>query len=102
MAADRRTGVKQLSRLEVIQPLPREFGHPITILPWCREALAAIDNPSVLMILVILVRQSSKSQFMLSATVSELLTMPNAYVLYVAANEIQVQAVYDGSCVPRW
>jgi hypothetical protein len=47
------------------------------------------------MILVMLVRQSGKSQFMLSAAVSELLTMPNAYVLYVATSEKQAQAVYE-------
>jgi hypothetical protein len=39
--------VKQLC-LEVIQSLPGEFVRPITILPWWREALEAIDNPSEL------------------------------------------------------
>ena len=87
--------IPTLTRLEVVEALPGEFGQPITVLPWWRELLEALDDPALMLLIVLLTRQSGKSQSAFHMGASELLTRRNAFVLYVAAAEHQAGAVFE-------
>jgi hypothetical protein len=82
------------SRLAIVEQLTNEYGKPLVILPWWREAFAALDDPEIRELILWLMRQSGKSQWMAAAAVSELLITPGAYVVFLAAAEHQAAAVY--------
>jgi hypothetical protein len=91
--------VKALSRLEIVRALPGEFGQEIVLLPWWRALVAAIEDPAVLMLLVLLIRQSGKSQAMLNNAVAEMLVRDRAHVLFVAASSDQAVTIYQRKLV---
>jgi hypothetical protein len=84
-----------LTRLEIIEQLPGEFGQEVTVLPWWREAIEAIVDPVILMLLLLFIRQSGKSQLMNHVGVSELLTVPSAHILFVAASTDQATTIFE-------
>jgi hypothetical protein len=84
-----------LTRLQIVEALPGEHGQPIVVHEWMRDLLAALDNPAIVLLLLLLTRQSGKSTAMLHSAVSELFCRRGAYVVYAAAAEHQASAVYE-------
>ena len=84
-----------LTRLEIVEALPGEYGQPIVVLPWWRELLAAVDDPVRKLLLLMLTRQNGKTQCMFSLGVSECLTVENALVLAVSAAGHQLESVFE-------
>lgn len=84
-----------LSRMQIVEALPGEYGQRVTVLPWWCELLAAMDNPTIVLLLLLLTRQTGKSQAMLHTGVSELFCRRGAYVQHVAASERQAMSVFE-------
>jgi hypothetical protein len=84
-----------LTRLDIIQRLRNEHGRPLRLLPWWTAALAELDDPNVREILLWLVRQAGKSQFLAAVAASELLTRPGSYTVYVSASADQAMAIFS-------
>lgn len=83
-----------LTRDQVLDHLTNEVGEPLVILPWWREAFAALDDPTKLELILRLIRQTGKSQLLAAIAQTELLCVPNSYTVLVAASEAQQQAIY--------
>jgi terminase large subunit-like protein len=81
-------------RLAIISKLRGEYGQRLEILPWWADAIRALDDPAIRMLLLSLVRQSGKSQLLAALAVSELFLVPNAYVMLVTASETQATSVF--------
>jgi len=81
-------------RLDIVGRLRGEFNQPLVVNEWWRDALRALDNPTIHEVALSLVRQSGKSQFLAAAAISELFVKPNAFVLYVAASEGQATSIF--------
>ena len=83
-----------MTRLELAARLTGEYGQPLAIPPWWRDAFAALDNPAITELLIGLPRQAGKTQCLAAMAISELLLRPGAYVIMAAASERQAAATY--------
>ncbi len=86
--------MKALTRADVFTRLTNERGKPLRMLRWWHDALVALDKPDVREILLWLVRQAGKSQFLAAVGASELLTVRDSYTIFVAASAEQAQAIF--------
>jgi hypothetical protein len=84
-----------MTRLELASCLTGEYGQPLQIPAWWRDAFAALDNPAIKELLVWRPRQSGKSQCLAAMAIAELLLRPNSHVVMAAASEKQVAAIYS-------
>jgi hypothetical protein len=82
-------------RLDVVRLLRNEFDQPPILLDWWRQAFEKLDEPTVHELVLSLVRQSGKSQFLAAAAWSNLLTQRDSYVLFVSASERQATAIFN-------
>jgi hypothetical protein len=76
-----------MNRLELADRLTGEYGQPLEIPLWWRDAFAALDDPAIREILLWRPRQSGKSQALAALAITELLLRPGAYVVMAAASE---------------
>jgi hypothetical protein len=83
-----------LDRMAVIERLTNEAGERVTILPWWRLVLDALDDPAKYEFILNLIRQVGKTEFLKCAGTSELLCRPNSYTVMVSASATQQQALY--------
>jgi hypothetical protein len=83
-----------MNRLLLASRLTGEYGQPLELQPWWREAFAALDNPAINELLIWRPRQSGKSQLLAALAITELLLRPGAYVVMAAASEKQAAAIY--------
>jgi len=83
-----------MNRLELAVRLTGEYGQPLEIPPWWRDAFGALDDPAIREILLWRPRQSGKSQCLAALAITELLLRPGAYVIMAAASEKQAAAIY--------
>jgi hypothetical protein len=83
-----------MNRLELVSRLTGEYGQPLQLPPWWREAFEALDNPAINELLIWRPRQSGKSQCLAAMAIAELLLRPGAYVIMAAASEKQAAAIY--------
>src|SRR5438132_1257590 len=84
-----------MDRLVLVSRLTGEYGQPLQVLPWWREAFTALDNPVIRELIISLPRQSGKSQCLAAMAITELLLRPGAHVVMAAASEKQAGAIYD-------
>jgi hypothetical protein len=82
------------SRRQVIDALPGERGQRLVVLPWWADALTALDNHAIREVILLLVRQAGKSQLLMAMAITELMLVPNSYIVLVAASEAQQHALY--------
>ncbi len=83
-----------MNRLEVIQRLPGEQG-PLVLLDWWRRGLIALDDPRIREIMLLLARQTGKSQFAAACAASELMCRPGSFTLLVSASEGQQRMIFE-------
>jgi hypothetical protein len=83
-----------LTRAEVLSKLTNETGRPIVQLSWWARAWAAFDDPSVLQLLLLVVRQAGKSTFAAAVALVVLLTVEGSYIVFIAASEPQAQSIF--------
>ena len=83
-----------MTRLELARHLTGEYGQPLVIPAWWREAFAALDDPAIRELLLWRPRQSGKSQCLAALAITEVLLRPDAYVVMAAASETQAAAIY--------
>jgi len=83
-----------MNRLELAARLTGEYGQPLEIPPWWREAFQALDNPAIKELLIGCPRQAGKTQCLAAMAITELLLRPGAYVVMAAASEKQAAATY--------
>lgn len=83
-----------MTRRDLAARLTGEYGQPLAIPPWWRDAFAALDDPAIREILLSRPRQSGKTQCLAALAITELLLRPGAYVVLAAASETQAGAIY--------
>jgi hypothetical protein len=86
--------MRALTRGDVFGGLTNERGRPLQVLGWWVDALRALDDPAMREILLWLVRQAGKSQFLAAVAASELMTVRDSYIVFVAASAEQAQAIF--------
>ncbi len=83
-----------MNRLELIQRLPGEQG-PLVLLDWWRRGLIALDDPRIREIMLLLARQTGKSQFAAACAASELMCRAGSFTLLVSASEGQQRMIFE-------
>ena len=83
-----------MTRLEVVERLTNDHGKSLVILPWWREAFAALDDPAMRELILWLVRQVGKSTLAAAMLISTLLTKRGSYSAGIAAGQAQAESIY--------
>jgi hypothetical protein len=84
-----------MNRIKLAAQLTGEYGQPLEIPSWWREAFGALDNSAIKELLLWRPRQSGKSQCLAALAITELLLRPGAHVVMAAAGERQARAIYE-------
>jgi hypothetical protein len=83
-----------MTRDEILTALTNETGGPLVQLSWWGPTLAALVDPKILQVVLWVVRQAGKSTFLATIAILTLLTVPGAYVVFIAASEPQAQSIF--------
>jgi hypothetical protein len=83
-----------LSRLDLAAKLTGDFGQPLEMLPWWREALTRLDDPDCHALVLNVPRQAGKTQLLAVMAVSELVLVPGSFVIFISASEAQAQSIF--------
>ena len=84
-----------LIRDEVTGRLTGDKAQPLTELSWYGEADRALDDPGTRILAIWAMRQSSKTTYAFRRAIGELLTVPNASILFLSAAREQATTIWN-------
>jgi phage terminase large subunit-like protein len=83
-----------LTRDEVTRRLTGDRGQALRRLSWSAEVDAARADPRIRVVALWMPRQSGKTQELARQAISELLTVPNASILFLSAGREQAETIF--------
>ncbi len=84
-----------MTRAEIDARLTGDKGQALTPLGWWPAVDAALDDPSVHVVVLWMPRQTGKTQKLIARSVEDLLLVPNAYILFLTAGREQADTIYE-------